>query len=194
VEQRLGAQVSFMLEADRLKSVLRRTTLADGSRRENSAEHSWHLALAALVLAEHTREPIDLARVLSMLVVHDLVEIDAGDTFAYDEAGRADQAQRERLAAERIFALLPDDQAGSLRGLWEEFDRRETADARFAAAVDRLQPVLLNLASGGIAWRENAIRGQQVRERNRHVADGAPALWDLVQETVDEAVERGWLR
>jgi putative hydrolases of HD superfamily len=193
VDPRLAQQVSFVLEADKLKQVLRRTTLADGSRRENSAEHSWHLALAALVLAEHASEPVDLARVVWMLVVHDLVEIDAGDTFAYDKEERASQAERERRAADRLFALLPDDQAADLRALWDEFERQQTPDARFAAAVDRIQPVLLNYASGGVAWREHGVSAEQVRERNRHVGEAAPELWALIAAVIDEARHRGWL-
>lgn len=192
--RRIDDQVAFLLEADRLKSVLRRTTLADGSRRENSAEHSWHLALFAIALHEHAEGDVDLLRVLKMLVLHDLVEIDAGDTFAYDEVGRADQQERERRAADRIFGFLPTDQEMELRALWDEFDLRETDDARFAAAVDRLQPVLLNLASDGDTWLEHGIHAEQVRERNAHVADGAPALWGLVQDSIETAVDNGWLR
>lgn len=190
---RVGAQLAFLLEADRLKRVVRQNTLADGSRRENSAEHSWYLLLMASVLAEHAAEPVDLLRVLRMLALHDLVEIDAGDTFAYDP-DVTDKLEREQVAAERVFGLLPDGQGEELRGLWEEFEARATSDARFAAAVDRIAPVLLNLASGGRAWRRHAVRVQQVRDRNRVTGEALPAVWQHVQQLLDDAVVRGDLR
>ncbi len=194
MDPRLTAQLDFLLEADRLRHVLRRTTLADASRRENSAEHSWHLALTAIVLAEHASDPVDVSRVVEMVLIHDLVEIDTGDTFAYDEEARRDQRARERTAADRIFALLPDDQAGRWRALWEEFDVGRTADAVFARCVDRLQPILLNFASGGVAWEEHGIAVDHVLERNRELAGGAPALWEHVRDLVEEAAQRGWLQ
>jgi putative hydrolases of HD superfamily len=192
-EGSLDAQLAFLLEADRLKRVRRRTTLADGSRRENSAEHSWHLALFALALAEHAAEEIDVWRVVHMVLVHDLVEIDAGDTFAYDEAGRVDQAERERTAADRIFALLPEKQAASWRAVWDEFEAQRTPEARFARAIDRLQPILLNFASRGVAWRAHGIDRDRVVARNRLLIEQAPALWGHVSELLDAAVERGYL-
>jgi putative hydrolase of HD superfamily len=193
VSDRLGRQLAFVLEIDRLKTILRQTAIADGSRRENSGEHSWHLAMMALVLAEHSPEPVVLERVLGMLLVHDIVEIDAGDTFAYDTTGNLDKLEREERAAERIFGLLPDDQAAEIRVLWDEFEVRETPEARFAAALDRLQPILLNMATEGRAWREHGVTAEMVLERNRHVAEGAPALWEHIRGLVDEAVGRGWL-
>jgi putative hydrolases of HD superfamily len=193
-EGRLRAQLDFLLEADRLKRVERRTTLTDATRRENSAEHSWHLALFALILAEHAAEDLDVDRVVRMLLVHDLVEIDAGDTFAYDEVGRSDQVERERVAAERIFGLLPDDQGAGWSDLWEEFESQETAESRFAKAVDRMQPILLNFASGGVAWREHDISAGQVLERNEPLIDRVPALWEHVRRLIDAALERDYLR
>lgn len=193
MSDRLGRQLAFVLEIDRLKTILRQTAIADGSRRENSGEHSWHLAMMALVLAEHSPEPVVLERVLGMLLVHDIVEIDAGDTFAYDTTGNLDKLEREERAAERIFGLLPDDQAAEIRVLWDEFEVRETPEARFAAALDRLQPILLNMATEGRAWREHGVTAEMVLERNRHVAEGAPALWEHIRGLVDEAVGRGWL-
>ncbi len=190
---RLADQLAFLLEADRLKHVLRRTTIADGSRRENSAEHSWHLALFAAVLAEHAAEPVDVSRAIRMLLIHDVVEIDAGDTFAYDDAARVTKQSREQDAADRLFALLPDDQAAEWRALWDEFEAGRTPDARFAAAIDRLQPILLNHASGGVAWREHGIRAGQVRARNRRTRQAAPALWDHAQQVIDAAVADGHL-
>jgi putative hydrolases of HD superfamily len=190
---RLHDQLAFLLEADALKRVLRRNPLADGSRRENSAEHSWHLALFALVLAEHAAEPLDICRVVRLLLVHDLVEIDAGDTFAYDEEAHRDKAEREGAAAERLFALLPGDQDAELRRLWEEFEARDTPEALFAHAVDRLQPILLNAAGGGGTWREHDVTLGQVRANNRHRGAGAPDVWDHAQAVLPDAVDRGLL-
>jgi len=190
---RLTGQVRFLLEADLLKSVLRRTLISDSSRYENSAEHSWHTALFALVLSEHAREPVDVSRVVAMLILHDLVEIDAGDTYVYDDAALATKATRERAAADRLFHLLPPDQAGGLRNLWEEFDARETADSRFANAVDRLAAVLLNYVGRGGAWQTHGVSARQVRDRNAAVGQAAPALGELVRAVVEDSVARGWL-
>lgn len=191
---RLDRQLRFLLEADRVKQVVRHNPLADGSRRENDAEHMWHLALAVLVLAEHAAEPVDVVRVLTMVLVHDLVEIDTGDVLVYDDEARAAAVDGERVAAERIFGLLPDDQAHLLREAWEEFEAGETAEARFAAAVDRLQPVLLNHAAGGGAWVDHGLAYEAVAARNAHVADGAPALGEALQGLLADAQGRGFLR
>lgn len=190
---RLSRQLDFIREIDRLKTVLRRTLILDRSRRENSAEHSWHIALMAVVLAEHSAEPVDVARVVQMLLVHDLVEIDAGDTFVYDTTASRDKDEREERAAERLFGLLPADQAAEVRSLWEEFEARATPEARFAAAIDRLSPVLHNCATEGHTWRENGVVHEQVLAVNRHIADGAPALWRHVERLLDEAVAKGHL-
>jgi putative hydrolase of HD superfamily len=189
----LARQIQFLLEIDRLKQITRRTLIADGSRRENDAEHSWHLALFAVVLAEHGPAELDLARVIKMVLVHDLVEIDAGDTYCYDPAACATQRDRELAAAERIFALLPADQGNELRALWEEFEAKETAESRFAAALDRLQPVLLNYHTQGRAWLEHGVTRAQVIERNRHIAAGATRLWEYALALIDDAVEKGYL-
>ncbi len=193
---RLSSQLGFILEIDRLKTVLRRTELADGSRLENSAEHSWHIALAAVMLAEHAEsagQDVDVGRVVRMLLVHDVVEIDAGDTYAYDEAGHDDKEEREREAAERIFGLLPEDQSGEIWELWEEFEARRTPEARFANAVDRLMPMIHNYVTEGAAWRRHGVRSHQVLERNRTIADGAPELWEFARRMIADAVERGFL-
>ena len=190
---RLSEQIRFLLEIDRLKGVLRRSLVLDGSRRENDAEHSWHLAVMAAVLAEYGPSGADLRRVMRMLLVHDVVEIDAGDTYCYDAAACETQAEREVLAADRIFALLPADQAKEIRGLWEEFEARRTPEARFAAALDRVQPVLLNFHTQGRAWREHGVTRGQVIERNKHIEAGAPVLWEYVRGLIEEAVERGYL-
>ncbi len=188
---RLAAQIRFILEIDKLKSVLRRTWILDRSRRENSAEHSWHLAVMAVLLAEYGPPGLDLARVLKMVLVHDLVEIDAGDTFCYDQTAVLDQNERERRAADRLFALLPADLATELRGLWEEFDARASPDARFAAALDRLQPVLHNYTTGGGTWREHSVTRDQVVARNQPMGEGAPELWEYAKSLIDDAVARG---
>lgn len=192
-DDRLTRQLAFILEIDRLKTVLRRTLLTDRSRRENSAEHSWHIALMAVLLAEHAAERVDVARVVKMLLVHDVVEIDAGDTYVYDPEASLDKAAREVRAAERLFGLLPADQAAEVRALWDEFERRDTPEARFAAAVDRLQPILHNVVTEGHTWRQHGVARAQVEAVNRHMADGAPALWELVRRLLDQAVEKGHL-
>lgn len=192
-EERLAQQLRFILEADKLKQVHRRSYLANGSRVENAAEHSWHLALMALVLAEHANEEVNLLRVIQMVLVHDIVEIDAGDTYLYDEVANIDKAEREELAAARLFGLLPPGQARALHGLWKEFEARQTADARFANALDRLMPLLHNYHSAGIAWKEHGIRGEQVRERLAVMGDGAAGLWTYAQSIIEAAVAEGLL-
>lgn len=190
---RLAAQLAFLLEADRLKLIERQTSVVGGSRRENTAEHSWHLALFALVLAEHADEPVDLHRVMAMVVLHDLVEIDAGDTFAYDESAAVTKQTREQQAADRLFGLLPPDQGAALRALWEEYERGESADARFALALDRLQPVVLNHANDGDAWARHGVSAGRVLARNAVIGDGSAALWAEAQARVADAAERGLL-
>jgi putative hydrolase of HD superfamily len=191
-EDRLGRQIQFILEIDKLKGVLRRTQLPMG-RRENSAEHSWHLAMAALLLAEHANQKVDIGRVVQMLLVHDIVEIDAGDTFIYDEAAEEQKTVRERQAAERIFNLLPADQASWVRGLWEEYEQRRTPEARYAYAVDRLQPILLNYTCQGRMWREHGITASRVLARNRPIEAGSVRLWEHTQELIEGAVRQGFL-
>ena len=190
----LDRQVGFLLEADRLKTVLRQSTLTDRSRRENSAEHSWHLALMALVLAEHAPPGTDLSRVMAMVVVHDLVEIDAGDLSVYaPEAEQARQRRAERAAADRIFALLPPGQASALRALWDEFEERATAEAKFARALDRLQPMLINMMTGGGTWRSPGVTADRALARVALVEDGSPSLGAYARDMIDRAVERGIL-
>ena len=192
--QRLEAQIQFILEIDKLKTVLRQSSIISEDRRENSAEHSWHLAVMAILLAEHAAEPVDLYRVIKMVLIHDLVEIDAGDTFCYDEQGNLNKAEREQACADRILAVLPQDQASELRTLWEEFEARDTADSRFAAALDRLQPMLLNYHTEGAAWRRHGISMEQVQKRNSPMGEGAPALWQYAKVFIADAVEKGYLR
>ncbi|MEE2659828.1 MAG: HD domain-containing protein [Candidatus Latescibacterota bacterium] len=190
---RLAQQVEFLVAVDELKQVFRQTLLIRDQRRENDAEHSWHLALMALVLAEYAAEEIDLTRVMKMHLIHDLVEIHAGDTFAYDEVGNADKAEREQAAAEQIFGMLPQDQERDLRRLWDEFEERKSADARYAAALDRLQPLLLNYHAGGATWRNNGIARGRVIVRNEHIAEGAPELWIYAAQLINAAVDEGKL-
>jgi len=187
MSDRLTQQIEFLIEADKLKQVLRRTPLADRSRRENSAEHSWHLILAAIVLREYSAAQIDLLRVLEMLAVHDLVEIDAGDTFAYD-------TQDLVTKAERVFALLPADQASRLRSLWEEFEAQETPEACFANAMDRLQPLLQNACAQGGSWRDHDVERAQVLRRMAPIQSAVPAAWPLVMKIVDDFCASGLLR
>lgn len=192
--QRLQAQLDFVREVDKLKSVLRKTYLMDSSRNENSAEHSWHLALMAMVLAEHATEPIDLLHVMKMLLVHDIVEIDAGDTFCYDQAGNVDKEERETRAAERIFNLLPPDFASLVRELWDEFESRSTPEARFATSLDRLEPMLCNFENRGGSWTEHGINRRRVEDRNHVIAHGAPLLWEYASALLDEAEAEGFLK
>jgi putative hydrolases of HD superfamily len=191
---RLQSQLRFLLEADRLKQVERRTLLTDGSRRENAAEHSWHLALMALLLAEHAPGGVDGGRVIALLLVHDLVEIDAGDTYSYDPAAQVGKEDREERAARRLFGLLPPDQAAAWLGWWREFEAAATPEARFAQALDRLQPVLQNFASGGVSWRQHGVRREQVAARTAAVAAVAPALGRHLEALLEQAAAHGWLR
>ncbi len=190
---RLLQQLDFVREIDRLKSILRRTLVTDGSRNENSAEHSWHLALMVLVLEEHGPPRLNLLQVLRMVLVHDIVEIDAGDTFAYDIQGLEDQEEREQRAAERLFGLLPPDQAGQLRRDWDEFEARTTPEARFAHAVDRFQPLLLNLANEGHSWKLHGVKHHQVLQRMAPISEFSTSLGAEMRRLLDFAVEQGWL-
>lgn len=190
---RLAQQVRFVTEIDRLKGVLRQTTLMDASRRENSAEHSWHLALMAVVLAEYAPAGTDLTRVLEMLLLHDVIEIEAGDTFCYDAAANLDKVAREQAAATYTFGLLPDDLNARLRALWNEFEAGATNEARFANALDRLQPLLANFRTGGGTWPLHGVTQAQVLKRMQPIEGGAPELWPFVVNLIDEACERGFL-
>jgi putative hydrolase of HD superfamily len=192
--RRLEQQIQFVLEIDKLKRVLRQTLLTDGSRRENSAEHSWHIALMAVILSEYASEPVDVLRVIKMLLIHDLVEIDAGDTFCYDLQGNQNKAEREAEAADRLFSLLPPDQAVELRALWEEFEAQATPAARFAASLDRLQPILHNQQTEGHTWQQHGVTSDRVLHRMAPVKTGAPDLWTFVQQVIDNCVAAGYLK
>ena len=191
---RLSRQIEFSLEIDKLKGVLRQTILLDSSRQENTAEHSWHIAVMAGLLREYAVEPVDIDHAVRMLLVHDLVEIDAGDVMIYDRARREEMKKREEQAARRIFGLLPADQAKDMRLLWDEYEARQTPEARFAFAMDRIQPLLHNLNTQGLMWRKHGISRDQVIEVNRPIRDAAPALWEYVSALIDEAAAKGYLR
>ncbi|HZE57872.1 MAG TPA: HD domain-containing protein [Chthoniobacterales bacterium] len=187
VNDRLARQICFLVETEKLKGVLRKTSPIHVARYENSAEHSWTLALMAMLLAEHAVEELDAMRVIQMLLVHDLVEVDAGDTFCYDLASNETKAERERCAAERLFGLLPSDQEREFRQLWEEFEARASAEARFANALDRLMPLLQNFHNGGGSWREFGITVERALDRQRPIADASAALWEYAQSVFQEA-------
>jgi len=189
----LGSQIEFLLEIDKLKNVIRRSKITDGSRLENTAEHSWHLAMLAIVLAPHAASDVDICRALKLLLVHDLVEIDAGDTFAYDVAGHEDKVEREQQAADRIFAILPPQQRDEIRSLWDEYEARETPTAVFAYACDRLEPMLLNASNGGGAWKEHGVKESQVRAYNGPIEDASDPLWALADRIINSGVAIGAL-
>jgi len=193
--ERLSAQLSFLVEIDKLKSVLRKTYLIDGSRLENSAEHSWHVALWSMLMLEHANDPsLDLNRVIRLLLLHDLVEIDAGDTFAYDTQGYRDKEEREKAAAARLFGLLPDDQRDEWMTLWREFEDGLTPEAKYAGALDRLQPVIHNFSTGGVSWKKNGIVRSQVLKRLEPVRETSETLWAFTLEIVQKSIDGGLLK
>jgi putative hydrolases of HD superfamily len=190
----LESQITFLVEVDKLKSVLRRNYVIHGNRRENSAEHSWHAALCAMILAEHSNEAIDVNRVTRMLIIHDIVEVDAGDTFIYDDANRETQASREEEAADRLFALLPSEQGRSFRDLWNEFEAAASPEARFAKAVDRFVAVLHNYETHGRGWSDNGIKRDRVFAVNEYVKNGSTILWEKIQSFIESATGEGFLQ
>lgn len=193
IDGRLGQQLSFLVEVDRLKTVLRASTLAAADRRENDAEHSWHLALMVPVLAEYADEPIDVGHTIRLVVVHDLVEIYAGDTPLYDDVARVSQAARELAAADRLFGLLPTDQAREFRALWDEFEARVTPEARFAKAIDRLEPNLLNWMASGGTWLTPGVTADTVRTRTAHIGEASTALGEAMRTLIAGAERNGWV-
>jgi putative hydrolase of HD superfamily len=192
----LPGRLAFLREIDKLKAIARQTRVTfDPARRENDAEHSWHLAIMAVVLADYGPRELDLLHVLRMVLVHDLVEIDAGDTFIYDDAHAASQADREQRAADRIFGMLDVPMRDELRAAWDEFEANRTPSAQFARAIDRVQPILQNYYTDGASWRAHGIAAPQVRAKNGPLVElGAPALWAHVDALIDDAVTRGWLK
>ncbi|MBC7907605.1 MAG: HD domain-containing protein [Rhodospirillaceae bacterium] len=190
---RLTSQLAFVLELDKLKTILRQTLLTDSSRQENDAEHSWHVAMMAVLLAEYAPEGADPLAASRMLLFHDVVEIDAGDTFIHDDKGNADKAARETKAADRLYGMLPADQAANLRALWDEYEERATPTARFADALDRLQPIMNNFATEGGTWKSNHVTADKVLKLVERISAGAPVLGDYAKGLVEESVRRGYL-
>ena len=193
-EERLKKQMDFLLEADKLKFITRQTYLSDGKRKENDGEHSWHLALMAVLLSEYSNEKVDLVKVITMVLIHDIVEIDAGDTYAYDAVGNQSKRERELKAADRIFNILPEDQAKKFRQLWEEFEAYETPEAKFAHVCDNVQPLMLNDATDGLAWREHDVKKSQVLQRNSRTGEGSQVMMEYINKILDKNVESGNLK
>lgn len=188
---RLEEQIHFILEVDKLKNIIRQNYLADGSRKEDDADHSWHLALMCAILSEYATEKIDVLKTMTMVLIHDIVEIDAGDTYAYDRKAHDTKRQREVAAADRIFRLLPTDQAEKMRTLWEEFEEGITPEAKFAITLDRMQPVLLNAGSDGRSWKEHQVRLSQILNRNETTHEGSEILWEYELGLINKNVENG---
>lgn len=193
IDQRLRSQLEFSLEIDREKQVFRQTHLSGHGRRENDAEHAWHMAVMAYILREHSNRRIDIARTMIMCLVHDIVEIDAGDTYAYDDEGKKTQKEREDKAKERIFSILPEPQAEEMKAIFEEFERNETAEAQFAHAMDNIQPILLNNSNGGADWREHKVSAGQVMKRQEKTKPGSEEIFSLARKIIEMNVERGSL-
>ena len=189
--ERLQKQIAFIKEIDKVKSIFRQTYLADGTRKENDAEHSWHIALMVVLLKEYVSEDVDVAKVMTMVLIHDLVEIDAGDTYAYDSEGAKSKREREVKAADRIFGILPADQGMYFRELWEEFEAYETPDAKYAHLLDNFQPLLLNDASGGRSWNEHGVHKSQIYKRNEKVQETSQEIWNTIQEVVESHIAKG---
>ena len=194
MNERLKKQLDFMLELDKMKNIYRQTYVLHEDRKENDAEHSWHLAILAFMLEEYAAEPIDTLKVIKMVLLHDVVEIDAGDTYLYDEEGYKSKAEREEKAAQRIFGLLPDDQRDEYYALWREFEDDITYESRFASILDRMQPLLLNYTKGGIAWKEHGVHKEQVLSRNRPYFDNSHELAEVIESVIEDAAAKGWLK
>lgn len=191
--ERLDKQLGFALEIDKEKNILRQTYLSGNGRRENDAEHAWHMAVMSYLLKEYSNEKIDIARVMIMCLIHDIVEIDAGDTFAYDDKGRESQREREEKAADRIFGILPDDQRDEFRAIFEEFEAQETPEAKFARAMDNIQPLMLNDSNDGSSWKEHNVRAEQVMKRQERTRPGSEVLYQKSMELVKKNKEQGKL-
>lgn len=194
-KSRLEKQFDFCREIDKEKFIKRQTYLSDGIHKENDAEHAWHMAVMAILLGEYANEGIDILKTVTMLLIHDLVEIDAGDTYAYDEEAKKTQGQREKAAADRIFGLLPEDQGKYMRGVWEEFEEGETPEAKFAHTMDNIQPTMLNAATGGKGWEEHGVRLGQILDRNKNTAQGSEKLWEYsYQNFISPNLEKGKIK
>ena len=184
-------QMAFIMELDKIKKITRQTYLSDGSRKENDAEHSWHLALMAFVFADYANEKIDVLKTMKMVLLHDVIEIDAGDTYAYDTEGNKTKRERELKAADRIFGLLPKEQGTYFMELWREFEAYESSDAKFARMLDNSQPLFLNDASQGKSWKEHSVKKSQIYKRNAKTKEGSQEIWEYMQELVEKHVQLG---
>ncbi|MEE1087117.1 MAG: HD domain-containing protein [Schaedlerella sp.] len=191
---RMEQQIQFIIEIDKVKNIFRQTYLADENRKENDAEHSWHIALMAYLLQEYVEESVDVGRVMLMVLIHDLVEIDAGDTYAYDAEGAKTKREREVKAADRVFGMLPEEQGKHLRELWEEFEEYKTADAKYAHLLDNFQPLLLNDASKGTSWAEHNVKKSQIYKRNEHIEETSKEIWKCMQGIVEKHIKKGNVR
>ena len=194
INERLVKQVAFIHEIDKLKYIQRKTRLFNSNRSENDAEHSWHLAMMTIVLAEHSNVPIDVLKVLRMVLIHDIVEIDAGDIFLYDTAANHCNTEAERKAAERIFGMLPEDQASELMALWEEFEACETEEAKFAKSMDRFEPLLQNISNKGGTWKEFNVDYSNVYKTQVIIKEGSDAIWNIAEPMLEESVKKGFLK
>jgi putative hydrolases of HD superfamily len=192
--EKLLQQIEFIVEIDKLKTVFRKSYILGTNRKENDAEHSWHLAMMAILLQEYANEEIDLLYVIKMVLLHDIIEIDAGDTFCYDQQGNLEKSVKEQAAADRIYSMLPQDQGTELLKIWQEFEHGNSAEAKFARALDRLMPLLHNYFAEGKSWLENNITVSQVLDRNAHIGDGSITLWEYVQDIIEDSVTKGYLQ
>ena len=192
---RFTKQINFIKEIDKLKHVMRSSILLSGERRENTAEHCWHVAVMSMLLCEYANEPVDQVKVMKMLIIHDIIEIESGDTYVYDTVGLQDQEEREIKAADKLFSMLPDDQNREFRDLWNEFEAKKSHESKFAKAIDRLMPLLHNIGTDGEVWLENDIHVNQVMElMSQGIAEGSEELWSYAKNIIDDSVTKGWLR
>ena len=193
--ERLMKQIEFIVEIDKLKQIFRQNVVIETTRNENDAEHSWHIAVMAILLSEYAKDKdLDILKVVKMALIHDIVEIDAGDTFCYDEKGYEDKEEREQRAAERLFNILPSDQAQEIWDLWHEFEEQRTPEACFAACLDRLQPLILNYYTKGHTWQKPGVTSEKVLKRNDTIRKTAPQLWEYVIEVIEDSIQKGYMR
>lgn len=193
IDEKLKKQIEFMLELDKMKNLYRQTYVLHEDRKENDAEHSWHIAMMAFLLAEYAQPDTDIFKVMKMLIVHDVVEIDAGDTYCYDYEGYKSKAEREEKASQRIFGILPEVQKTEFYSLWREFEDGLTPEAKFAGLLDRLQPIILNYSKNGISWQEHTVKAEQVKDRTKQFADVSPELYELIDKIINDSAQKGYL-
>lgn len=194
LNERLSKQIQFIVEIDKLKHIFRQNIVTGTTRNENDAEHSWHLAIMAMMLYEYSKVPVDVLQVIKMVVIHDLVEIYAGDTYCYDKRGYEDKAEREERAAEKLFGMLPEDQSEEIWNLWREFEELKTSEAKFAACLDRVQPLILNYNTNGHTWRRPGVTSEMVLKRNELLKENAPEIWEYAKEIIEDSIKKGYLK